>query len=86
MAGRREVIGQTQGTTHAPTSLSYEAYSKLVSRAVEVFGSEEAANHWLTTPQPKFDNQIPLRMAELDGFSLARFEEYFARVEHGIYS
>ncbi len=42
------------------TLLSYEAYLKLVNRAIEALGSEAAANHWLNTPQPRFGNQIPL--------------------------
>lgn len=86
MPERREVQKQATRSTQPPTTLSYEAYVKLVNRAVEAFGNEEAANHWLTTPQPWFDGQIPLRMAEREGFSLDAFEDLFLRVEHGIYS
>ncbi len=86
MAESREVREQIARPTQPLTTLSYEAYAKLVNRAVEAFGNEEQANHWLTTPQPWFDNQIPLRMAEQDGFSMNQFEDLFLRIEHGIYS
>lgn len=86
MAESGEVRGQIARSTQPPTTLSYEAYAKFVNRAVEAFGNEEQANHWLTTPQPWFDNQIPLRMAEQDGFSMEKFEDLFLRIEHGIYS
>ena len=86
MAESREVREHTARPAQPVTSLSYEAYEKLVDGAVEAFGNEEQANHSLTTPQPWFDNQIPLRMAEQDGFSMDKFEDLFLRIEHGIYS
>lgn len=73
-------------TAQTGSPLSYEAYVKLVNRAIEALGSETAANHWLNTPQPRFHNQIPLEMAQREGFSLSLFEEYFSRIEHGIYT
>lgn len=73
-------------TSQNVSPLSHEAYLKLVNRAIEALGSEAAANHWLNTPQPRFDHQIPLEMAQREGFSLSLFEEYFSRIEHGIYS
>jgi uncharacterized protein (DUF2384 family) len=81
-----ETLQGSSTSSQTAASLSYEAYVKLVNRAIEALGSETTANHWLNTPQPRFDNQVPLEMAQREGFSLTLFEEYFSRIEHGIYS
>lgn len=77
-------LGETQSHIDQSTP-AYEAYVKLIERAIEALGSEDAANHWINTPQPRFGGQIPMNMAISAGFSMEPFEEYFSRIEHGIY-
>ncbi len=83
-----EPVESLFGAVDAPGRFSpvYAAYVRLIERAVDVFGSERAANHWLTTPQPYFHDQVPLDMAAVHGYSADVFEDYFGRIEHGIYS
>jgi uncharacterized protein (DUF2384 family) len=64
-------------------------YRALVARAVDVFGDEIMAAHWLSTPNPDFNGEQPLEAARRAGMSDETLEQIlepvFVRIEEGIY-
>ncbi|HXM43453.1 MAG: MbcA/ParS/Xre antitoxin family protein [Bryobacteraceae bacterium] len=55
----------------------------IVAHAVAVFGDEQKATHWLTTPLALFDNQPPMELlATSEG--IERVERTLTRIEHNI--
>lgn len=63
----------------------FKNYQQLVQRAVDVFGSELKASTWLSTPQNDLNGEVPLELARRQHYEPAVFDEFFGRVEHGIY-
>ncbi|MGO9318907.1 MAG: antitoxin Xre/MbcA/ParS toxin-binding domain-containing protein [Terracidiphilus sp.] len=60
-------------------------YRILVARVVDVFGDELKASRWLSLPNRELDGQIPIQVAEKDGYSLKSIEPLLIRIEHGVY-
>jgi putative toxin-antitoxin system antitoxin component (TIGR02293 family) len=55
----------------------------VIAHAVAVFGDEQKATHWLSTPLPLFDNQTPTELlATSEGADLV--ERTLTRIEHNI--
>lgn len=59
--------------------------ARLFERAVDVFGSPEAARAWLTQPQYVFGGEVPLRFADTDPGAL-EVERALGRIEHGVFA
>ena len=55
----------------------------VIAHAVAVFGDEQKATHWLSTPLALFDNQTPTELlAASEGIELV--ERTLTRIEHNI--
>lgn len=55
----------------------------VIAHAVAVFGDEQKATHWLSTPLPFFENRAPQDLLETDeGVRLV--EQALTRIEHNI--
>jgi len=55
----------------------------VVAHAVAVFGDEQKATHWLSTPLPLFDNRPPAELLATDeGMELV--ERILTRIEYNI--
>jgi len=61
-----------------------ENYRRLVARAVDVFGDEIKASHWLSLPNSDLNGATPLEAAQIEGYSAQLLEPIFNRIEHGI--
>jgi uncharacterized protein (DUF2384 family) len=57
-------------------------YAKVLSHAVETFGSRVNANAWLNKPNRVFHNQSPLQILTQDPVSV---EEELVRIDHGMF-
>ena len=60
-------------------------YRALIARTVDAFGDEIKASRWLSLPNRELDGQIPIQVAEKDGYSLRSIEPLLIRIEHGVY-
>jgi putative toxin-antitoxin system antitoxin component (TIGR02293 family) len=57
----------------------------VIAHAVGVFGDEQKATHWLSSPLPLFDNRTPADLLATDeGCDLV--ERTLTRIEHNIFS
>ena len=55
----------------------------VIAHAVAVFGDEQKATHWLSTPLAAFGNRAPAELlASNDGIALV--EQTLTRIEHNI--
>jgi putative toxin-antitoxin system antitoxin component (TIGR02293 family) len=55
----------------------------VIAHAVAVFGDEQKATHWLSTPLALFDSQTPTELlATSEGLDLV--ERTLTRIEHNI--
>ena len=55
----------------------------VIAHAVDVFGDEQKATHWLSTPLELLDNRAPAELlASNDGLALV--EQTLTRIEHNI--
>lgn len=59
--------------------------ARIVHRAIEVFGSEAGARHWLKRPQVLFKGAAPLALLRSDAGAKA-VENQLGRIEHGIFA
>ncbi len=57
-------------------------YAKVLSHAVDTFGSRTNANNWLNKPNRVFHNQTPLQILTEDP---AAVEEELVRIDHGMF-
>lgn len=57
----------------------------VIAHAVGVFGDEQKATHWLSSPLPLFGNRAPADLLASDqGIDL--IERTLTRIEHNIFS
>jgi putative toxin-antitoxin system antitoxin component (TIGR02293 family) len=57
----------------------------VIAHAVAVFGDEQKATHWLSTPLPLLGNRSPAELlASNEGLALV--EQTLTRIEHNIAS
>ena len=55
----------------------------VIAHALAVFGDEQKATHWLSTPLPFFKNRAPQELLDTDeGITLV--EQTLTRIEHNI--
>jgi len=59
--------------------------SELLTKAVYVFNSEEAACIWLHEPNHSMEEFKPLKVPETEG-GVERVSDILDRIEHGFYS
>ena len=57
----------------------------VIAHAVAVFGDEQKASHWLSTPLPLLDNRAPAELLSSDE-GIQTVERTFTRIEHNISS
>lgn len=55
----------------------------VIAHAVAVFGDEQKATHWMTTPLPLFADRSPQDLLETDE-GLALVEQTLTRIEHNL--
>jgi putative toxin-antitoxin system antitoxin component (TIGR02293 family) len=55
----------------------------VIAHAVAVFGDEQKATHWLSTPLPFFKSRAPQDLLETDE-GLKLVEQTLTRIEHNI--
>jgi putative toxin-antitoxin system antitoxin component (TIGR02293 family) len=60
-------------------------FARLLGKAVEVMGNEEAGREWLTTPAFGLGGAIPLDYAETEA-GAREVENLLGRIEYGEYS
>jgi uncharacterized protein (DUF2384 family) len=58
-------------------------YAKVLSHAVETFGSRTNTNAWLNKPNRVFHDQSPLQILTQDP---AAVEEELVRIDHGMFT
>jgi putative toxin-antitoxin system antitoxin component (TIGR02293 family) len=55
----------------------------VIAHAVAVFGDEQKATHWLSTPLPLLGNRAPADLLVTDD-GIERVERILTRIEHNI--
>lgn len=75
--------GPSLATEKPAIEQRYSEYQKIVSRALEVFGSEAEATRWLSNPSQDFASRTPLQAFTDDGSQ--RVLEVLGKIEHGVY-
>jgi len=58
-------------------------YTQLWRQAVDLWGSEEAAQQWLTSPEPALNGQTPIARA-ITGVGSREVEDLMGRIAYGI--
>ncbi|KRW68309.1 hypothetical protein AO729_17925 [Pseudomonas sp. TTU2014-066ASC] len=67
-----------------PVPFSSGQYSKVLERAIAVFGNQKLAEEWLGRPCRYFNGESPLAIIT-DPVGLKAIEAYLQRIEHGVY-
>lgn len=57
----------------------------IVNHALETFGSEQKAWHWLKRPNPLLDGSSPLEILQRDPARYELVEEELTRIDHGVF-
>jgi putative toxin-antitoxin system antitoxin component (TIGR02293 family) len=66
-----------------PVSFDPIPIAPVIAHAVAVFGDEQKATHWLSTPLPLLHNETPAEVLQTkDG--IARVEQILIRIEPNI--
>ncbi len=73
------------GSLEAPESEKLVRFARLLSRAGEVFESEDAAREWLKSPAYAFGGESPLSFADTE-IGAREVEALLGRLEHGVFS
>ena len=63
----------------------YLAYKTVVERAVDVFGNELKATHWLSRSSLDFGERSPLEALVDSGFDPTPILDVLGKIEHGVY-
>ena len=80
---RHEVDPASETSTGASRPVAMEQILPVVAHAVAVFGDEQKASHWLSTPLPLLGNRSPSQLLERqEGMELV--EQVLTRIEHNI--
>jgi len=64
--------------------LSSGQYTKVLERAISVFGNQKLAEEWLGRPCRYFNGEMPSAIIT-DPVGLQAVEAYLQRIEHGVY-
>jgi putative toxin-antitoxin system antitoxin component (TIGR02293 family) len=84
-ADTRRTLRYIEGIHRNSDQQQFSAYNKVVNRAVDVFGSELKATHWLSRQNPDFDGKSPLEVLTDSGFNPTPILDTLGKIEHGIY-
>lgn len=76
---------QKAGHLEPPESERIVRFARLMGRAVEVLGGEEAAREWLQAPAVAFAGESPLSFADTE-VGAREVEFLLGRIEHGVFS
>lgn len=76
---------QKAGHLEPPESERIVRFARLMGRAVEVLGGEEAAREWLQEPAMAFAGESPLSFADTE-VGAREVEYLLGRIEHGVFS
>ena len=68
-----------------PRALSVDA-EPIVRHAIEAFGSEEKAWHWLERANPLFDGNTPIEILRTDRSQYELVDDELTKIEHGVFS
>ena len=69
----------------SPIALSDDA-EPIVRHALEAFGSEEKAWHWLECANPLFDGNTPIEILRTDRSRYELVDDELTKIEHGVFS
>jgi len=58
----------------------------IVQHALEAFGSEEKAWHWLERANPLFDGDAPIEILRTDRSRYELVDDELTKIEHGVFS
>ena len=58
----------------------------IVRHALEAFGSEEKAWHWLERANPLFDGNTPIEILRTDRSRYELVDDELTKIEHGVFS
>ena len=58
----------------------------IVQHALEAFGSEEKAWHWLERATPLFDGDTPIGILRTDRSRYELVDDELTKIEHGVFS
>jgi putative toxin-antitoxin system antitoxin component (TIGR02293 family) len=61
------------------------SFAKLLARATEVLGTQDAAEHWLSRPALALDGQRPIELLSTPA-GMQMVEQLLGRIEHGVYT
>ena len=61
-----------------------ERYVTILSKAVQVLGSEASAREWMEQPAIGLDQQIPAKLIRTAG-GAKLVDTYLDQIEHGVY-
>jgi uncharacterized protein (DUF2384 family) len=75
---------RNQLNSGSPIALSGDAET-IVQHALEAFGSEEKAWHWLERANPLFGNS-PIEILRTDRSRYELVDDELTKIEHGVFS
>jgi len=58
----------------------------IVQHALEAFGSEEKAWHWLGRANPLFDGNTPIEILQTDRSRYELVDDELTKIEHGVFN
>lgn len=76
---------KTSGRLDPSESDRVVRFARLMGKAVDVFGAEEPARQWLSSPQVGLGGEVPLEYAQTE-IGAREVEDLLGRIEHGVYS
>jgi len=76
---------RNQHHSGSPLTLSGDA-EPIVEHALEAFGSEEKAWHWLERANPLFDGNTPIEILRTDRSRYELVDDELTKIEHGVFS
>jgi putative toxin-antitoxin system antitoxin component (TIGR02293 family) len=76
---------KVQGRLAEPESERLVRYQQLLKKAINVFGNEQKARHWLTHPQPGLGQAVPIEFAHTE-IGAREVENLLGRIEYGVYT
>jgi uncharacterized protein (DUF2384 family) len=68
---------------HRLEHVDFTAIVPVIAHAVAVFGDENKATHWLSSPLPILEGHTPTEILQMPG-GVARIETILTRIEHNI--
>ena len=75
---------RNQHHSGSPLALSGDA-EPIVEHALEAFGSEEKAWHWLERANPLFDGNTPIEILRTDRSRYELVDDELTKIEHGVF-